>query len=76
MGGLGGRTKVENPNDLRVEKLGQLGSVAGKSRSLTATIESNMNPAAAASFAPSGEYTRVLTDDVVRTRPAARKPTT
>jgi hypothetical protein len=42
---------------------------------LTATMDSRMKPAAAASFAPLEEYTRELTDEVVNTRPAARNPT-
>ena len=35
-----------------------------------------MNPAAEASLAPSGEYTRVLTMAVEYVKPAAKKPTT
>jgi len=42
---------------------------------LTAIIDSRMNPAAAASKAAMDEYTSELTDEVVKTRPAARKPT-
>jgi hypothetical protein len=55
VGRLRCRPKVENPNDLQVEKHGQLDSLDGVLEALTATIESKMNPAAAASFAPSGE---------------------
>jgi len=40
------------------------------------TMDKRMKPAAAASLAPLVEYTKALTDDVVRTRPQARKPTT
>ena len=42
---------------------------------LTQTMERRMKPAAAASFAPLAEYTRELTAEVVKTRPAPRKPT-
>lgn len=42
----------------------------------TATMESKMKPAAAASFAPSAEYTRAFTTELVNTRPAAKNPTT
>jgi hypothetical protein len=38
-------------------------------------MESRMKPAAAASLAPLFAYTSELTADVVKTRPAARKPT-
>ena len=42
---------------------------------LTATIDKRIKPAAEASCSPRGEYTKVLTADVVKTSPAARKPT-
>jgi len=42
---------------------------------LTATIDNKMKPAAAASKAAVGEYTKELTAEVVKTKPAARKPT-
>jgi hypothetical protein len=38
-------------------------------------MDRRMNPAAAASSSPLGEYTRVLTADVVKTSPAAKNPT-
>jgi hypothetical protein len=41
----------------------------------TFTIDKRMKPAAAASIEPSGEYTNELTEDVVNTSPAPRKPT-
>jgi hypothetical protein len=42
---------------------------------LTAIIDIRMKPAAPASNAAFEEYTRELTDDDVKTRPAERKPT-
>jgi len=41
----------------------------------TAIMDNRMNPAAAASKAAMDEYTRELTELVVNTKPAARKPT-
>jgi hypothetical protein len=41
----------------------------------TAIIDRRMKPAAAASKAAMDEYTRELTELVVKTKPAARKPT-
>ena len=35
-----------------------------------------MKPAAAASFAPSAEYTKALITELVNTRPADKNPTT
>lgn len=43
---------------------------------LTATMDSKMKPAAAASFAPSAEYTKAFTTELVKTRPADKNPTT
>lgn len=40
------------------------------------TMESKINPAAAASLSPSGEYTKSLTTEVEYVRPAAKNPTT
>jgi hypothetical protein len=39
------------------------------------TMDNKMKPAAAASKAAVGEYTKELTAEVVKTKPAARKPT-
>ena len=38
-------------------------------------MDNKMKPAAAASKAAVGEYTKELTEEVVKTKPAARKPT-
>jgi hypothetical protein len=38
-------------------------------------MERRIKPAAAASLEPLEEYTRELTEDVVKTSPAARNPT-
>lgn len=63
------RAEVEYPHDLR--------SVSVQSRlqirdRLTVTMERRIKPAAAASFAPSLEYTKAWTQDELKVKPAAR----
>ena len=74
VGCCGLRTVVEDPHDL-------CGPLVAAYRAfmlrfqLTETIDSKMKPAAAASLEWADQYMSEFADDVLKTRPAARKPT-
>lgn len=70
--GIWFRPIIEDPEDLPVLAVRE---AVGDIQQLTQTMERRMKPAAAASLAPLLAYTKELTADVVKTRPAARKPT-